>query len=114
MVGRRVDIFFKTDDLRALCSQEKVAKKRLGTKGAKKLRTRLADLMAADNMAAIIFGRPHPLRGDLAGCTALDLDSGCRLVVEPAHNPAPIKEDGSIDWATVDAVRVVLIGDYHD
>ena len=108
-----VDILFKTDELEALCSQEKVAKRKLGAKGFKKLRTRLADLAAAENMAAVVFGRPHQLKGDLAGCMALDLDGARRLVVEAANDPVPEKDDGGIQWDQVDTIRVVLIGDYH-
>ena len=109
-----MDILFKDEKLERMCCEEKVAKKKLGTKSAKKLRTRLADLMAADTMADVVFGRPHQLKGDLAGCMGLDLDGGCRLVVEAANEPIPTRDDGGIDWTTVDAVRVVLIGDYHD
>ena len=108
-----MDILFKTDELETLCSQEKVAKISLGTKGFKKLRTRLADLMAAENMAAIVFGRPHQLKGDYAGCMALDLDRGRRLVLEAANDPIPQKDDGGINWNKVDTIRIVFIGDYH-
>jgi toxin HigB-1 len=109
-----VDILFKTHDLRNLCSRDKIARKKLGPKGARKLQARLADLMAADNMAAVVFGRPHQLSGKLAGCMAMDLDGGRRIVVEAAHDPTPTKDDGGVDWSRVDVVRVVLVGDYHD
>ena len=109
-----VDIIFKDDALERLCTEERVAKKKLGTKSAKKLLARLADLMAAERMIDVVFGRPHQLKGDLAGCMAFDLDKGCRLVVEVANDPVPARDDGGIDWACVDTVRVVFIGDYHD
>jgi proteic killer suppression protein len=110
-----VDILFKTNELKSLCDQEKTAKKKLGAIGAKKLRTRLADLAAAENMGAVKFGRPHVLKGELAGCIALDLDGGCRLVVAAANDPIPTNAtDGSILWDRVDTICVVYIGDYHD
>ena len=45
---------------------------------------------------------------------ALDLDGGKRLVFEPANDPVPLNEDGSIDWSKVTFVCIVFIGDYHD
>lgn len=88
--------------------------KKLGAPGARKLRARLADLMAATTMTDVKRGSPHPLKGDFAGCLALDLHGGMRLVVEPADDPVPKNDDGSIDWSSVAAVTVVHIGDYHD
>ena len=70
--------------------------------------------MAAANVADLVAGRPHPLKGDRAGQFALDLDRGSRLVFEPAHEPVPIRDDQSIAWDQVTAIRIVFIGDYHD
>lgn len=109
-----VIILFESDELQTLCSQEKVANKKLGMPGAKKLRARLADVMAAKNMAEIKIGRPHELLGDWNGCIALYLDGGRRLVLRAATDPVPRKKDGGISWSEVDAVSVAFVGDYHD
>lgn len=42
------------------------------------------------------------------------LDGGRRLVFEPATEPPPLNEDGTIAWDRVTSIRVVFIGDYHD
>jgi toxin HigB-1 len=65
-------------------------------------------------MSQVRRGNPHPLKGDFAGCIALNLDGGKRLVLEPANAPVPRRADHSIDWPAVTAVTVVYIGDYHD
>ncbi len=109
-----VDILFADDDLENLCNTERLQKRQLGAKGAKKLQRRLADLDAATHVGELVAGRPHPLKNDRAGQFAVDLDGGCRLVFEPAHDPPPSRDDGSIDWDAVTAVRIVFIGDYHD
>ncbi|MFV8753182.1 type II toxin-antitoxin system RelE/ParE family toxin [Nannocystaceae bacterium ST9] len=108
-----MDILFKTDDLRLLCSSEHEAKRRLGAPSARKLRARLEDLAAAVRVTDLIAGRPHPLKGDRLGEFALDLHGGCRLVFEPAIEPIPTK-DGVTDWSQVMSVRMTFIGDYHD
>jgi proteic killer suppression protein len=107
-------ISFATDKLKKLCLQEREAKKALGDHSARKLRTRLAELDAAAHVGELVFGGPHPLKADRAGQFAVDLHGGQRLVFEPDHEPIPTKDDGSIDWARVSAVRIVYLGDYHD
>ncbi|MES2178230.1 MAG: killer suppression protein HigA [Gemmatimonadota bacterium] len=109
-----MDILFGNNDLEALCSTERTQNKRLGAVGAKKLRSRLADLDAVSRVSELVAGRPHPLKGDRAGEFALDLDGGRRLVFEPADTPTPVRADGSIDWQRVTRVRITYIGDYHD
>ena len=109
-----MDILFADEDLEELCSTERIAKKALGAQGAKKLRVRLAELMAVGRVSELFSGRPHPLRGDRAGQFAVDLDGGRRLVFEPANHPLPTDADGALAWGQVTAIRIVYIGDYHD
>ncbi|MGB5633068.1 MAG: hypothetical protein WBM44_07685 [Waterburya sp.] len=108
-----MEITFKDKKLRKLCQEQREAQRRLGEKCARKLRTRLADLMAAETVTELISGRPHPLKGDRAGEFALDLDGGKRLVFESANESVPLKEDDSTDWSKVTSIRIVFIGDYH-
>ena len=109
-----MDILFADDDLRSVCEQDKIARRQLGTAGAKKLQRRLADLAAATNVGELVAGRPHPLAGDRKGQFALDLDGACRLVFESADEPVPLHGAGGVDWPRVKKVRIVFIGDYHD
>lgn len=109
-----MDIFYKTEDLRELCTNKREAVRQLGQKGFKKLRTRKADIEAAARVTDLVAGNPHPLKGDKEGSFSLRLDGGCRLVFEPAHETIPRKEDGGIDWSQVTAIRITYIGDYHE
>ncbi len=109
-----MEITFKDKKLRTLCEVEREAQKKLGKKCARKLKSRLADLMAVETVTELVSGRPHPLKGSRAGEFALDLDGGKRLVFESANDPVPLKEDDSIDWSKVTFIRIVFIGDYHD
>ncbi len=109
-----MDILFNDKRLESLCLSQRQMTKKLGGKGARKLRARLADLQAAADVSQLHAGRPHALKRDRAGQFSVDLDGGRRLVFEPAHHPPPQHPDGSIDWRQVRAVRVVFIGDYHD
>ncbi len=109
-----MEITFSDGKLQKLCERQAVAQKQLGQVCARKLRSRLADLDAADSVQDLVAGRPHPLKGDRAGQFALDLQGANRLVFKPANDPIPYKDDGSIDWSKVTHVCIVLIGDYHD
>ena len=109
-----MDIYYDDHHLERLCLEERVAKRQLGPKGARKLHTRLAELLTVSRVSDLVAGRPHPLKHDQRGKFALDLDGGRRLVFVPAHDPAPLNEDNSVAWTEVTAVRVIFIGDYHD
>jgi len=110
----QLDIDIPDDRLRALCEHEKTAVKKMGQLCARKLRTRLADIIAAENVRELVAGRPHPLKGNRHGQFALDLHGGVRLVFEPANNPVQHHDDGGINWSLATKVRIVYIGDYHD
>ena len=109
-----MEIDIPDEDLRALCEEQRLAIRKLGTACARKLRGRLADLQAAAHVRELVAGRPHPLTGDRKGQFALDLHGGARLVFAPNHDPVPCFPDGGIDWAQVTQVTIVYIGDYHD
>ena len=109
-----MDILFKDRKLEGICRDEKRMVRQLGPGSARKLRARLKDLSAAANMEEIRVGRPHRLSSDFRDSVALDLDKGMRLVLEAADDPAPRREDGGIDWASVTRGRIVFIGNYHD
>jgi toxin HigB-1 len=111
-----LDILFGSKKLEQLCHDDKLATRTYGTPSARKLRARLDDLIAAANLgyAPRLPGRFHGLTGDRAGQYSLDLHGGCRLVVEPANEPLPLRADGTLDLSKVTAIKVAYVGDYHD
>lgn len=58
--------------------------------------------------------RCHELKGDRKGQIAIDLINPYRLILEPANDPIPRKEDGGLDWEQITAVRLLEVVDYHD
>lgn len=107
-------INFKDKKLREMCEKQAAAEKKLGAACARKLRSRLSDLDAADRVTDLVAGNPHLLKGDRQGQFALDLAGGWRLVFAPDHDPCPTRQDGGIDWSQVTIVCIEYIGDYHD
>lgn len=111
-----VRIRFQTKKLEKLANCGKTAAKALGPLSAKKLRARLDDLDAAEFLEDFrsLPGRCHELKGNLKGSLALDLHGGRRIVFEPDHDPAPVKEDEGLDWKQVTAVLITDMTDYHN
>lgn len=109
-----MEICFKNRALKALCEQAALAQRKLGTRMARKLRSRLADLEAVPSVAALQAGRPHPLEGKRLGQFTLDLVHPNRLVFVPSREPYSLHKGGGIDWNQVTRVCIIWIGDYHD
>lgn len=111
-----MDLTFRTRKLEKLANSEKEQLKQLGKNAAKKFKRRLDDLRAARNLAemALLPGRLHPLTGDRSGELSLDLEHPNRLLLVAAHDPVPLKLDGSLDWEAVTAVEIIEITDTHE
>lgn len=104
---------FADKNLRKLCETQKLATRKLGAQAAKKLQSRLADIIAAERVGDLVVGKPHPLAGDRLGQFSLTLHGGRRLVFEPLMDEVPTNADGSINWPEVTGARIVFLGDYH-
>ena len=90
--------------------------RKYGQLRANLIRRRLDECRAADNLTVLRSlpqMRCHELKGDRAGCLAIDLDHPYRLIFEPANDPTPRKPDGGLDWTGVTAIRVLTVEDYH-
>jgi len=111
-----VEICFLNADLQELCNSEKRARKEYGQKNAKVLRRRLDDLAAAAHLFEVyaLPGKCHALKHDRAGCYAMALDGGYRLLFVCAVDPPPLKPDNTIDPLRVTAIRIVSVEDYHE
>ncbi len=111
-----MDIFFKTKKLERQCTDSRLFEKTWGRLQGKKIRQRLDDFRAADNLGEFEFlpGRCHELKGDRKGQLTLDLVHPRRLVFTPVDNPTPAKPDGGLDWNSVFSVVIIGIEDTHD
>ena len=44
---------------------------------------------------------------------ALDLEHPYRLIIEPDHDPVPVKEDGGLDYEKITVAQIIEVEDYH-
>lgn len=110
--GCVIEIFFRERRLQRDCEDPKLLSRRFG-QFATPLRRRLAQLRAAEVLADVVLGNPHPLRGNRAGQFAVTITQNYRLIFELADDPLPLLDDGTVDIAQVSAIRILEVGDYH-
>ncbi len=110
-----MEVWFSNSRLAKRCSDEKALVTTWGKRQGDVIGLRLTQLAAAPTLADIRgpgLGRCHELTGDRKGQLSLDLVHPQRLIIEPVE-PAPLTEDGGLDWAAVTGVVVVEITDTH-
>jgi proteic killer suppression protein len=82
----------------------------------KPLQLRLGVLVNAGSLADVPRNPPercHQLVGQRAGTFAVVLKDNWRLIFHPDHDPVPLAEDGGIDLASVTAILIEGVEDYH-
>ena len=99
-----------------LSRDKRAAIKALGAESAKKLRTRLDDLDAAQNMENMrhLPGHWEELKHARAGQFSARLHGGMRLIVKPQKEPPPTKPDGGLNWLAIDSLYIIEVVNYHD
>ena len=110
-------ILFKTSKLKKECNNKVLMVKRFGTKRARLLKRRLAELAAAnllEDLSNLPQARCHELKGNRKGYLSVDLDHPYRLIFEPADNPIPKKTDGGLDWSKVTEIRIIGVENTHE
>lgn len=83
--GVRLDITYKNNRLKRICTDAKAAEKAYGTEMAVKIHMRIDEISAADTVEMMIqfhIGRCHPLVQNRKGQYAMDLVHPYRLVFE--------------------------------
>jgi plasmid maintenance system killer protein len=110
-----MEVSFGTRKLQKICCSKQESDRRWG-QNARKVRQRLAELQAADNlfdMTKLPAARLHELVGKRAGQIAVDVKQPFRLILVPDHDPVPRKEDGGVDLKRVTKILVTEVTDYH-
>jgi len=87
-----------------------------GKENAKVIMRRMMVLQAAECLADVPRRSPdrcHALSGKRKGQYAVDAKQPYRIIMEPANNPLPLLDDGSIDTKRVTSIRILEVKDYH-
>jgi len=112
-----VEIYYVKKKLQKQCNMEKEAIKEWGAVAAEKLKQRLTELDAFDNLADVSHLPPprlHQLEGNRKHQFAVDIiKKSLRLVFIPVNEPLPIKQDGGIDKSKVTEIMILEVANYH-
>lgn len=98
-----MEIKYKNNKIRKICTDIKVAEKTYGAQMAEKIDMRIGEISAADTVEMMIqfrIGRCHPLTQNRKGQYAMDLVHPYRLVFEKNGNEIQI-------------TNILEIVDYH-
>lgn len=108
-----MELLFASRKLATTCSSRKDMRRQFGDVRAHRLEVRLQQLRLAATLAEVakVTGRCHELSGGLRGQLALDLDGPYRLLFSAVGDDGLRRTPG--DWATVTAVVVERIHNYH-
>jgi proteic killer suppression protein len=113
---KAVEISFRSTKLQKLCCTKKECKRKWGPENGALIGRRLADLNAAEDLEDLLKLPQtgfHALKGNRERQFAINLKYPFRLILEPANDPVPRKEDGGIDLSRVTKIRIIEVVDYH-
>ncbi len=110
-----MEVLFATRKLQRQLTEPQKVQRTFGATGAKKIALRLQQMQAAPSLEEMRYlpGRCHELTGDRKGTLAVDVEHPYRLLFRPTENPAPLDDEGGLDWSRVESVTVIEIVDYH-
>ena len=110
-----MEILFRTEKLRKLCSDVNELRRAFGKDGGITISRRLDDLEGAATLLDMrrLPGRCHELTGDRAGQLAVDAKHPFRVIFLPTDDPLPVKPDGGLDWNKVQSIEIIEVVDYH-
>lgn len=114
-----MEIFIGDAKFRSAVDDDDVCRRRFGADMAKKIKLRIAALLAAESLAD--FWPPksgpercHELIGDRAGTFSIDVKQPYRLLFKPAEEPLESDPpDEQQRWKSVTGVEVLGIEDTH-
>jgi proteic killer suppression protein len=112
----RMEIAFATTRQEKVFNEWRKLLATYGQERANRIKLRMPVLAAAPNLAAVPTAKPvrcHQLTQDRKGGFAVDLIANWRLTFRPDHDPVPRLSDGGIDTASVTAIRIIDVEDYH-
>ncbi|WP_438351557.1 type II toxin-antitoxin system RelE/ParE family toxin [Paenibacillus sp. FA6] len=87
-----------------------------GTDNARKIRARMSELKAADNLSLIPYVPParlHALTENRDGQFSVTVKEPFRIIFEPYHDPVPQTLDGGIDKKSVTQINIIEVVNYH-
>jgi proteic killer suppression protein len=110
-----MEIEYKTNKLEKSLASPRDILAYYGTR-AKLVKQRMDEFKAAVTLHDILLlpkANLHQLTQRYTGCLAVDISANYRIIIEPNHNPVPLKDDNGLDYKSVTKIKILEIVDYH-
>ena len=109
-----MDLLYKNQELGRACSVYQESVRSWGERRAAVVRRRIAQMMAADNLAVLSTLPPLDLMaGEQPDEFLIDALSPYRLVFAPWHDPIPRRVDGGLDLEQVTTLRILAVKEHR-
>jgi len=111
-----MEISFANHKLARLLNSQKDTLRTYGPDYGKRILLRLQQIASSPSLADLATlpqTRVHQLKADRAEQISVDVKHPYRLLLVPAHDETPRKEDGGLDWHRITKVTVLEIADTH-
>jgi hypothetical protein len=105
-----LELTFVSEIVRNICYDDDKAKEMLGLPVALALKTRLADMRAAEFVSDLIAGSPGEVTLEGSPAYKLNLSTQQQLIFCSCHGNPPVPDGGGIDWHKVSRVKLMKIG----
>ena len=108
-----MELSYKNKKLEQSITDDKSLIKSYGTL-AKKIKQRIGQLKAADNLSVIgkiPVIRLHPYKGDRLGEWSIDIQENWRICLEIDQDPLPTLDDGCVDLNKVTSIKILSVED---
>jgi hypothetical protein len=106
-----LEVAFADELLREVCSKKLAAESEYGVVVAKHLRSRIADIRAAENVAGLVTGNARIHGQD---SYVIDIYKDWRLIFKANHPVNPLRTKKQIDWSRVTRIQITQIGQFND
>lgn len=106
---------YKTKKLEKSLTTDKGLAKGYGTL-AKKVKMRMQQLKAADNLWAVSrlpALRLHPYKGDRKNLCSINIQENWRILFQIDQDPVPTLEDGGVDLKAITIIKIEAVEDPH-
>lgn len=105
-----MNLSFENKNIRLICEDETKAQEQLGMETALKLKSRIADMRAADSVTDLVVGNPREITGWNFPAFQIDLSSDECIIFSPVHSKLPVLSEGKTDWHNVSRIKLISIG----
>ncbi len=108
-------IDYKSNKLKKRLTDAREIQKSFGV-NAKRVAQRIFEMENSPNLEVlkqIPAANCHSLKGNRKMEWAVDISANHRIIFEISQDPLPSKDDGSIDLANVNEIKILDTEDYH-